>query len=148
MQTDTASVLHEAATCIKHLHGQIQVSQMLHCISFLLNCHATLVHETKSFESLLWLAGHGRGRWRCDGSAQARLVRGATVPGRRAARVYRGRAPPPRRGLHGGSLALPRHYVTDRRITMPCQFVDGRSTRHQTWHLRLLLVSSGLQLQR
>ena len=50
MQTDTASVLHEAATCIKHLHEQIQVSQMLHCISFLLNGHATLVHETESFE--------------------------------------------------------------------------------------------------
>jgi hypothetical protein len=29
-QTDTASVLHEAATCIKNLHEQIQVSRFLH----------------------------------------------------------------------------------------------------------------------
>ena len=56
VQTDSASVLHEAATCIKHLHKQIQVSQMLRCISFLLNGHATLVHETESFElyNKLW----------------------------------------------------------------------------------------------
>lgn len=46
VQTDTASVLHEAATCIKHLHEQIQVSRWR--IVLLLtqnNGHATLGHE-------------------------------------------------------------------------------------------------------
>ncbi|NP_001140297.1 uncharacterized protein LOC100272342 [Zea mays] len=82
-KTDTASVLHEAATCIKHLHEQIQFSSVT--------------------------AGHGRRRGRRDGSAPARPVRGVAVPGRRAARVGRGRARQPR---HGRPLALARHSVS------------------------------------
>ncbi|XP_062213483.1 uncharacterized protein LOC133914382 [Phragmites australis] len=66
-KTDTASVLHEAATCIKHLHERIQLSSVT--------------------------AGHRRRRR--DGSAPARPVPGAAVPGRRATRVVRGRARAP-----------------------------------------------------
>jgi hypothetical protein len=41
VQTDTASVLHEAATCIKHLHEQIQVSRWRIVLLLTQNGHAT-----------------------------------------------------------------------------------------------------------
>uniref|UniRef100_A0A804LI54 BHLH domain-containing protein n=1 Tax=Zea mays TaxID=4577 RepID=A0A804LI54_MAIZE len=40
-KTDTASVLHEAATCIKHLHEQIQVSRWRIVLLLTQNGHAT-----------------------------------------------------------------------------------------------------------
>ncbi|KAL5679993.1 hypothetical protein ACJX0J_006378, partial [Zea mays] len=112
-KTDTASVLHEAATCIKHLHEQIQVSRWRIVLLLTQNGHATDARargatdlQQVTFSSVT--AGHGRRRGRRDGSAPARPVRGVAVPGRRAARVGRGRARQPR---HGRPLALARHSV-------------------------------------